>query len=109
MRGCRRTRKRLRFCVLREYDTSEAGVERLFSKEGFIHSSYRNSLGRGILLALVRSCMNRHALDDDELRVHQSEESDNDKNECTSQPHSTASINTESSFVNAACIVGFRF
>ncbi len=38
---------------------SEAGVERLFSKEGFIHSSYRNSLGRDLLLALVRSCMNR--------------------------------------------------
>jgi hypothetical protein len=48
---------------------SEAGVERMFSKEGFIHDSYRNRLGNGILLALVRSCMNRHALDDERLEL----------------------------------------
>ena len=57
---------------------SEAGVERLFSKEGFIHTSYRNLLQRDILLALVRSCMNRHALDDIALRMDQSDDSDND-------------------------------
>ena len=48
---------------------SEAGVERMFSKEGFIHDSYRNRLGNGLLLALVRSCMNRHALDDERLEL----------------------------------------
>jgi hypothetical protein len=41
---------------------TEAAVERLFSKEGFIHDSYRNRLGHDVLLALVRSCMNRHAM-----------------------------------------------
>ncbi len=40
-----------------------------FSKEGFIHDSYRNRLGNGILLALVRSCMNRLALDDERLEL----------------------------------------
>ena len=34
---------------------TEAAVERLFSKEGFIHDSYRNRLGHDILLPLVRS------------------------------------------------------
>jgi hypothetical protein len=43
---------------------SEAAVERLFSKEGFIHDCYRNRLGKDILTALVRSCMNRNAFDD---------------------------------------------
>ena len=46
---------------------TEAGVERMFSKEGFIHDSYRNKLGHDILLALVRSCMNRSALLDEAL------------------------------------------
>ena len=49
---------------------SEACVERMFSKEGFIQDSYRNRLGNGILLALVRSCMNRHALDDERLELN---------------------------------------
>jgi hypothetical protein len=43
---------------------SEAAVERLFSKEGFIHDCYRNRLSKDILTALVRSCMNRNAFDD---------------------------------------------
>jgi hypothetical protein len=47
---------------------SEAAVERLFSKEGFIHDSYRNSLMKDILLALVRSNINRNSLDDEPLR-----------------------------------------
>ena len=42
-------------------------VERLFSREGFIHDSYRNRLGGDILTALVRSCMNRNAFDDEPL------------------------------------------
>lgn len=46
---------------------SEAAVERLFSREGFIHGSYRNRLGWDILTALVRSCMNRNAFDDEPL------------------------------------------
>ena len=41
-----------------------------FSKEEFIHDSYRNRLGNGILLVLVRSCMNRHALDDERLELN---------------------------------------
>jgi hypothetical protein len=56
---------------------TEAAVERMFSKEGFIHDSYRNRLGHDILLALVRSCMNRHALLDEPLDVD-SDESDDD-------------------------------
>ena len=58
---------------------SEAGVERLFSKEGFIHNSYRNSLAKDILLALVRSCINRHALADETLfLVDESDHSSDD-------------------------------
>jgi hypothetical protein len=56
---------------------TEAAVERLFSKEGFIHDSYRNRLGHDVLLALVRSCMNRHALHDEPLDVD-SDASDDD-------------------------------
>lgn len=41
---------------------SEAGVERLFSKEGFIHNNYRNRLGTDIGLAIVRGCLNVHAI-----------------------------------------------
>jgi hypothetical protein len=55
---------------------SEAGVERMFSKEGFIHDSYRNRLGADILLALVRSCMNRHALDDEPIHFYSDDDSD---------------------------------
>jgi hypothetical protein len=43
---------------------TEAAVERLFSKEGFIHNSYRNRLGHDIRLALVRACVNTHAIND---------------------------------------------
>jgi len=55
---------------------SEAGVERLFSKEGFIHNSYRNRLGHGFVLSLVRACMNRHALDDERLDLDSDESSE---------------------------------
>ena len=55
---------------------TEAAVERLFSKEGFIHDSYRNRLGHDVLLALVRSCMNRHALHDEPLDVDSDESND---------------------------------
>jgi hypothetical protein len=58
---------------------SEAGVERMFSKEGFIHDSYRNLLKRDILLALVRSCMNRHALNDEPLIIEHSDYSSDDE------------------------------
>jgi hypothetical protein len=47
---------------------SEAAVERLFSQEGFIHDCYRNSLNEDVLLALVRSHINRKFLDDEPLR-----------------------------------------
>jgi hypothetical protein len=43
---------------------TEAAVERLFSKEGFIHNSYRNRLQHDIRLALVRACVNTHAIND---------------------------------------------
>ena len=46
---------------------SEAAVERMFSKEGFIHSSYRIRLGSDIMIALLRSCINVHALDDERM------------------------------------------
>ncbi len=55
---------------------SEAGVERLFSKEGFIHNSYRNRLSHNILLPLLRACINRHALDAEVLNLSTSAESD---------------------------------
>jgi hypothetical protein len=55
---------------------TEAAVERLFSKEGFIHDSYRNRLGHDVLLPLVRSCMNRHALEHEPLRLDDEDESD---------------------------------
>lgn len=41
---------------------SEAGVERMFSKEGFIHDTYRNRLAHDILLPLLRSNINVHSL-----------------------------------------------
>ncbi len=46
---------------------TEAAVERLFSKEGFIHNSYRNRLGHHIRLPLVRACMNAHAIADERI------------------------------------------
>ena len=58
---------------------SEAGVEHMFSKEGFIHTSYRNLLHPDVLLALVRSCINRHALDDEPLIIDQSDYSSDDE------------------------------
>lgn len=58
---------------------SEAGVERMFSKEGFIHDSYRNLLQRDILLALVRSCINRHALNEEPLVIDQSDYSSDEE------------------------------
>ena len=46
---------------------TEAAVERLFSKEGFIHNSYRNRLAHPIRLALVRACVNTHAINDERI------------------------------------------
>jgi len=57
---------------------TEAAVERLFSKEGFIHDNYRNRLGHDVLLPLVRSCMNRHALHNEPLILDSDESSDDD-------------------------------
>ena len=57
---------------------TEAAVERLFSKEGFIHDSYRNRLGHDVLLPLVRSCMNRHALEHEPLRLDADEDESDD-------------------------------
>ena len=37
---------------------SEAGVERMFSKEGFIHSDLRNLMHDDIVRALLRNSMN---------------------------------------------------
>ena len=41
---------------------SEAAVERMFSKEGFIHNKYRNRLSHLFVEALVRCCINTQAL-----------------------------------------------
>ena len=38
--------------------SSEAGVERMFSKEGFIHSDLRNLMHDDIVRALLRNAMN---------------------------------------------------
>lgn len=54
---------------------TEAAVERLFSKEGFIHNSYRNRLAHSIRLSLVRACINTHALDDEPIVGLDSDES----------------------------------
>jgi len=42
---------------------TEAGVERIFSKDGFIHSELRNRQDHDISLALLRSAMNHDAFD----------------------------------------------
>jgi hypothetical protein len=58
---------------------TEAAVERLFSKEGFIHNSYRNRLAHDIRLSLVRACINTHALDDEPIvGLYSDESSDED-------------------------------
>lgn len=41
--------------------SSEAAVERMFSKEGFIHNKYRNKLKHEFVEALVRCCINTAA------------------------------------------------
>jgi hypothetical protein len=42
---------------------TEAGVERIFSKDGFIHSELRNRQDHDISLALLRNAMNHDAFD----------------------------------------------
>ncbi len=37
-------------------------MERMFSKEGFIHNKYRNRLSHSFVESLVRCCINTHAL-----------------------------------------------
>jgi hypothetical protein len=41
---------------------SEAAVERMFSKEGFIHTKYRNRLSHSFVESLVRCCINTAVL-----------------------------------------------
>ncbi len=57
---------------------TEAAVERLFSKEGFIHNSYCNRLEHSIRLALVRACVNSHAINNERIIGLDSDESSND-------------------------------
>lgn len=62
--------------------SSEAAVERMFSKEGFIHSKYRNRLKHEFVEALVRCCINTAAfagtLVYDLLQLQGDDDSDDD-------------------------------
>jgi len=46
------------FLTLNSICATEAGCERIFSKEGFIHNDTRNRLGHNILVALMRNAVN---------------------------------------------------
>jgi len=53
----------------------------LFSKEGFIHNSYRNRLAHDIRLSLVRACINTHALNDEPIIGLDSDDESSDDDE----------------------------
>ena len=42
---------------------TEAGCERIFSKEGFIHSTLRNRMNHRLVVAMLRNAMNGEAFD----------------------------------------------
>jgi len=46
------------FLTLNSVCATEAGCERIFSKEGFIHNDNRNRLGHDLVVALMRNAVN---------------------------------------------------
>lgn len=51
------------FLVLNSVCATEAGCERIFSKEGFIHSTLRNRMNHRLVVAMLRNAMNGEAFD----------------------------------------------
>jgi hypothetical protein len=78
------------FLVLNSVCATEAGCERIFSKEGFIHSALRNRMNHRLIVAILRNAINGEAFDgvlngqmvlDDEdvVDVTEDERSDDDE------------------------------
>jgi hypothetical protein len=51
------------FLTLNSISATEAGCERIFSKNGFIHNDLRNRLGHELMVALLRNTMNADHFD----------------------------------------------
>ena len=51
------------FLVLNSVCATEAGCERIFSKEGFIHSTLRNRMNHRLIVAMLRNAINGEAFD----------------------------------------------
>ena len=51
------------FLVLNSVCATEAGCERIFSKEGFIHSALRNRMNHRLVVAMLRNAINCEAFD----------------------------------------------
>ena len=75
------------FLVLNSVCATEAGCERIFSKEGFIHSALRNRMNHRLVVAMLRNAMNGEAFDgalngqmvlDEDAREHEGSSDDDE-------------------------------